>query len=156
MSIRSFLIAGLSSFVLFACGSEPTSQPKTIATVEISDLYIKAPAPGRDITGGGLKITAVDGDFRLISASSEAADIVELHTMALENDIMRMRKVEGYDIAAGETFVLEPGGPHLMLFGFDTDLQAGDTAEMLFTFENPEGESVTLNYPAEIRGRGEH
>jgi len=155
MSFRAILASGLTSLFLAACGAEPTTAAKINPTVEISDLYIVAPAPGRNMTGGGMKITATDGDFRLISAASEVADRVELHTMSMEDDMMRMRQVDGYDIPAGETFVLEPGGPHLMLFGLDTNLEAGNTAEMLFTFENADGESVTLNYPAEIRGRGE-
>ena len=155
MSPRTIIAAAALSVSIAACGAEPTTPAEVIATVEISDLYVKAPAAGRDVTGGGMKITATDGDFRLLSATSEAADRVELHTMSMEDDVMRMRQVEGYDIAAGETFVLEPGGPHLMLFGFDTSLEAGDTAEMLFTFETEGGERVTLNYPAEIKGRGD-
>ena len=98
-----------------------------------------------------MNITATNGDFRLVSATSNAAERVEFHTMKMENDVMRMRQVEGYDVAAGETFVLEPGGPHLMLFGFDTQLAPGDEAEMLFTFVNSDGDEVTLSYEAEIR-----
>jgi len=156
MRFQTLIAVATVSAALAACGAEPTTPAKTTATVEISDLQIVAPSAGRDITGGGMKITATGGDFRLVSVSSEAAERVEMHTMAVEDDMMRMRQVEGFDVAAGETFILEAGGPHLMLFGFDTDLEPGDSAEMLFTFEDGEGEPVTLNYPATIKGRGHH
>lgn len=156
MNLRTFFAAAALSITLNACGGEPKSPEKTTATVEISDLNIAAPSAGRDVTGGGMKITATGGDFRLVSASSEAAERVEIHTMTMEDDMMRMRQVDGIDVAAGETFVLEPGGPHLMLFGFDTSLRAGDTAEMLFTFEDASGQSITLNYEADIHARGHH
>jgi len=159
MSVRMLGFAAALSIIVGACADETKTPEKTAATeavVEISDLHIMAPSAGRDVAGGGMKITATGGDFRLVSASSEAAERVEMHTMEMEDDMMRMRQVEGFDIAAGETFVLEPGGPHLMLFGFDTKLQSGDTAEMLFTFEDASGDSITLNYEASITGGGHH
>lgn len=153
MNLRLMILSVGLVFGLAACGAEPTTPENSAPTVEISDLYFYAPAPGRDMTGGGMQITATGGDFRLASASSESATRVELHTMSMEDDMMRMRQVEGFDIVDGETFSLEPGGPHLMLFGLDETLQIGDETEMLFTFENAEGEAVTLNYKAEVRGR---
>ena len=160
MNLRTIILSAGLALGLAACSGEPTTPTETAetpapsqntATVEISDLYIVKPSAGRDMTGGGMQITATGGDFRLVSASSESASRVELHTMSMEDDMMRMRQVEGFDIADGETFSLEPGGPHLMLFGLDEGLQIGDETEMLFTFEDADGESVTLNYQAEVR-----
>ena len=156
MNLRILLAAIAVIFGISACGEEPTTPAKTTATVEISGLYFVKPAEGRDQTGGGMTITATGGDFRLISASSEAAERVELHTMTMEDDMMRMRQVEGYDIPAGESFVLEPGGPHMMLFGVDPDIQVGETAEMLFTFRDSNDAEITLNYEAEIKAMGHH
>ena len=153
MNMRRMILSAGLALGLAACGAEPATSDKTTATVEISDLYLYAPAPGRDMTGGGMQIIATGGDFRLVAASTDSAAKVELHTMSMEDDVMRMRQVEGFDIADGETLSLEPGGPHLMLFGVEDGLQIGDETEMLFTFEDAEGESVTLNYKAEIRGR---
>ena len=166
MKLRTLILSAGFAFGVAACGSEPTTSTETneppaptettaapvpAAVVEISDLYIVKPSAGRSMTGGGMKVTATGGDFRLLGASSESADRVELHTMSMEDDMMRMRQVDSFDIAAGETFSLEPGGPHLMLFGLDEALQIGDETEMFFTFEGANGESVTLNYRAEVR-----
>ncbi len=147
------LSIGLASGIA-ACGSEPAETSAVTApaaTVEIADLYIIAPSPGRSTAGGGMQITATGGDYRLVSASSENAERVEMHTILMEDDVMQMRQVDGFDIAAGETLNLGSGGPHLMIYGLDEGLQIGDETEMLFTFETSEGEPVTLNYRAEIR-----
>lgn len=154
MTLRTALLA-LFGFGVSACGEPAVTPASTTATIEISDLYVIAPSGGRDITGGGMQITATGDDFRLVAVSSEAAEQVELHTMEIENDVMRMRQAESFDIKAGETLTLEPGGPHLMLFGFDTSLQPGDAAEMLFTFENSDEEEIVLNYAAEVETFGE-
>ena len=152
---RSIAAATFLGFTLAACGSEPVTPETTGTTIEISGLYVKAPAAGRDVTGGGMTVTATGGDVRLVAVSSEAAERVELHTMEIEDDMMRMRQVDGFDIADGETLSLEPGGPHLMLFGFDQSLAAGDSAEMLFTFRGDDDQDITLNYSAEIKAIGE-
>lgn len=163
MGLRNIVLSAAFAFSLAACGSEPATKEantapveaalpaEPTATVEISDLFVLAPREGRNVSGGGMKITATGGDFRLVSASGEDAEKVELHTMSMEDDMMKMRQVEGFDITDGETLSLEPGGPHLMVFGLDTTLQIGDETEMLFTFESSDGETVTLNYRAQIR-----
>ena len=151
MKLRTLILSIGLTLGLMACGAEPTTPAKTTATVEISDLYMVAPSGGRNMTGGGMNVTATGGDFRLVSVSSESANRVEMHVMKMEDDMMRMRQVDGFDIADGETLALEPGGPHLMFFGVDDGLQIGDETEMLFTFEDPAGDAVTLNYKAEIR-----
>ena len=49
-------------------------------------------------------------DDRLISASSDAAARVELHTHIEDDGVMRMVEVEeGFEIAAGETILLKRG-----------------------------------------------
>ena len=151
MSLRTLMMSAFAALGLIACGAEPTTPAKATATIEISDLYVVKPSNGRNMTGGGMQITATGGDFRLISASSEGAERVELHTMEMENDIMKMRQVDGLDISDGTTLSLEPGGPHLRIFGVDDTLQLGDETEMLFTFEDAAGKSVTVNYAAEVR-----
>ncbi|MEM7046202.1 MAG: copper chaperone PCu(A)C [Pseudomonadota bacterium] len=57
-------------------------------------------------------------DDRLIKASCNCASRVEIHTMTMDGDIMRMRPVSnGLEIPAGQEISLHPGGLHLMLIG---------------------------------------
>lgn len=72
---------------------------------------------------------------RLLSAASEAAESVELHTHLHEGSIMRMRKVDDIAIPAGKATVLAPGGLHVMLIGLRTPLKQGGQVELTLTFE---------------------
>ncbi|GAB4518865.1 MAG: hypothetical protein OHK0046_27020 [Anaerolineae bacterium] len=77
-----------------------------------------------------------DEDDALIAASSDLIPVVEVHTMTMENDVMRMREVESIPLAAGETIVLEPGGFHIMLMDLQSDLIPGDAVPLTLVFES--------------------
>ncbi len=50
------------------------------------------------------------------TASSEAADVIEIHRTTRDGNVARMRRVEEVVIAPAETVRFEPGGLHLMLY----------------------------------------
>ena len=87
---------------------------------------------------------------RLISASSDVAETVELHTHMMDDGVMRMRQVEAIDVDPGTPSVLEPGGLHVMLIGLKQQLVAGESFPMTLTFEQA-GE-VTVEVAVEAMG----
>lgn len=87
---------------------------------------------------------------RLISASSDVAESVELHTHLMDDGVMRMRQVEAIEIDPGAPSVLEPGGLHVMLIGLKQPLAAGESFPMTLTFEQA-GE-VTVEVSVEAIG----
>ena len=89
-------------------------------------------------------------DESLLSATSEACGVVELHEMYMkENDVMGMRQVPGGSIpvAAGETVELKVGGLHVMCLGKQIDFEVGTEIPITLTFDNA-GE---MEIVAEIR-----
>lgn len=88
---------------------------------------------------------------RLLSFTTDKAQRGELHTMETLNDIMRMRRVDEYKIAAGKSFDLTPSGAHIMLFDLTGDLTAGETIFAVATFENAGEIPVRIT----IRKRGD-
>lgn len=77
-----------------------------------------------------------EADDRLVAATSDVADAVEIHEMAMKDGTMTMSPLmEGLPIPAGETVVLEPGGYHIMFIGLTRDLTAGETLQLTLTFE---------------------
>ncbi len=76
-------------------------------------------------------------DDRLIGASSDVADKVELHThMEDANGVMRMSAIEGgVPIAANEEHVFQRGGDHLMFMGLKRPLEQGETIKVTLEFE---------------------
>lgn len=68
-----------------------------------------------------------DQPDRLLSASSPAAARVELHRMALEAGVMRMREVPAIDLPPHTVTPLRHNGPyHLMLMDLKQPLKDGD------------------------------
>ena len=142
--------------VLFTAACQPASTGETDGPVlSYTDAYIMEPLGGRDVTAGGIKISVEGGDVRLTGAITDVAATVETHTMAMDGDRMTMSPVDGWDIKDGETLELKRGGNHLMLFGVIDGLAAGDTANISFTFETPEGETLTLEAETDVRALGE-
>jgi hypothetical protein len=84
---------------------------------------------------GYLKLTNTGATDRLITAQAEVSEIVELHTHINDNGVMRMRKVEAIDIAAGGKTELVPGGLHIMFINLKAPLKDGDTFPVTLKFE---------------------
>lgn len=72
---------------------------------------------------------------RLLGASSDAAQDVQLHTSEMENNVMRMREVPAIDVPANGEAVLKPGGYHVMLLDLTRDLTPNETITLTLTFE---------------------
>lgn len=74
----------------------------------------------------------------LVSASTEVAEVVELHEMIMgDGDVMQMRPVEGGFMIPSNSFVeLAPGGYHIMLIGLKQELVAGEQIDLMLNFEH--------------------
>ena len=71
----------------------------------------------------------------MVGASSPAAKKTEIHTTIVDNDVMKMRRLERIEIAPGERVVFEPGAAHVMLMGLTGPLREGETVTVTLTFE---------------------
>lgn len=95
----------------------------------------------------GLLVNLAGKDDTLVSASSAAAEAVELHEMVIgDGDVMQMRPVDGgFPVPAGGFAELKPGGLHIMLIGLKAPLLAGEMLPLTLNFETA-GE-VELSIP---------
>lgn len=74
-------------------------------------------------------------DDALLSATAPVAGKVEIHSMTMEGDVMKMRAVERIDLKPGEKIEMKPGdGYHIMLMGLKKPLKAGDSFPMQLNF----------------------
>jgi copper(I)-binding protein len=77
-----------------------------------------------------------DSDDRLIAAEADFANTAQLHTHIMENDIAKMREVEGgFVIPSGGLHELARGGDHIMIMGLKSVPVVGQTADVTLTFE---------------------
>ena len=115
-----------------------TSAAVTVGSLEISGYWAKAMLPGQPTGGGYFTITNKGKEAdRLLSVSSAAAGMVEIHTMEIVNDVMNMRPLDGpLEIPAGATVELNPsGGMHLMFMSVKEPFKAGTTVPLTLEFE---------------------
>ncbi len=107
-----------------------------VGTIDIGHPYARSTAAGQPTGGGYLSLTNKgDAPDRLLSASADVSERVELHSMKMEGTVMRMRQVEAIDIPAGERVALEPGGLHIMFINLKAPLKEGDRFPMTLRFE---------------------
>ena len=107
-----------------------------MAQITIADAWTRATAPGAKIAAGYLTIRNIGKTAdKLVSASSPAAQKVETHITVKDGEIFRMREVKGYDIPAGGSFELKPGGAHLMLVDVKAPLKEGEKVPLTLRFE---------------------
>jgi len=108
-------------------------------TVEVKDAWVRTSVPGQKATGAFMKITAKEGS-KLVSASSPAAGVTEVHEMKMEGDIMKMRAVVGgLDLPAGKTVELKSGGYHVMLMDLKAALPKDSTVPLTLVFKDAKG-----------------
>ncbi len=112
----------------------------TAGTAVASDIDIKDPwaraSAGMAGAGAAFMSIANTGDVdRLVSASADVSEVVELHTHIMEEGIMKMRRVATIDIPADTTVPLQPGGLHVMFIGLKAPLVEGQTVPVTLTFE---------------------
>jgi len=128
-TLRRTLIAFAT---LAACTAWVPASGQTAPKVE--GAWARPTVAGQAGGGGFLKITSPTAD-RLISASAPVSKTVELHTMQMEGNVMRMREVPAIEIPAGQTVELKPGGLHVMFIGLTQTLNVGATFPLTLRFE---------------------
>ncbi len=103
----------------------------------IDHPWIQATPKGAPTAGGYMTITNAGSEAdRLIGGSAEGAAVFEVHQMLVENNVMRMRRLDGgLEIGPGETVELKPGSFHLMLMKLETGYEEGVSIEGSLIFE---------------------
>ena len=143
--LRTLSAIAAAAFLLIAPAAAQ-HDPIRLGDIEISAPFTRASLPNAPAGGGFMTITNTGAeDDRLLSAASDAAAKVELHEMAMEGDVMKMRPMaDGIVIPAGETVTLEPGGLHVMFMGLSAPFIEGETVTVTLTFEKAGAVEVEL------------
>ncbi|WP_432727832.1 copper chaperone PCu(A)C [Variovorax sp. W6] len=120
------------------------------AQVTVKDAWVRATVPQQKATGAFMQISAAQ-DTKLVSASSPVTPVVEVHEMAMQDNVMRMRQIPALDLPAGKTVELKPGGYHVMLLDLKQQVKEGDTVPLTLTFEGKDGKRETVEVKAPVR-----
>jgi len=116
-----------------------------LGEIDIGHPYARPTREGQMVGAGYLKLANKGPVDRLVAATSPAAGSVEIHSMSMEGDVMKMRQVDAIELATGQTVELKPGGYHLMLMGLKAPLKAGEKFPLTLKFEKAGEVVVTVN-----------
>jgi copper(I)-binding protein len=106
--------------------------------VDVQGAWARATVQGQKATGAFMTLMSREGS-RLVAVASPVASVTEVHEMAMEGDVMKMRAIAGLDLPAGKAVELKPGGYHVMLMDLKLPLQKDTTIPLTLTFKNAKG-----------------
>ncbi|WP_439586262.1 copper chaperone PCu(A)C [Hydrogenophaga sp.] len=145
--MKKVLIASLLALTASAWAQAP-------ANVEVKDPWVRATVAQQKATGAFMQLTA-KADTRLVAVKSPVAGVVEVHEMAMEKDVMKMRALTaGLSLPAGKPVELKPGSYHVMLMDLKGPVKAGDVVPVTLVFEGQDGKRETLEVKATARPLG--
>jgi len=134
VAVRAALVATLCAVTLGAA-----AHGASVGDIAIGHPYATPSIPGT--SNGAAYLASIENKGavadRLVRASTPAAALVELHTMAVDaQGVMRMREVDGIALAPKAKVQMKPGaGLHLMLIGLKEPLKEDASFPMTLEFE---------------------
>lgn len=142
-----FKDAMLAVFVLALCAVPVRADEVKAGDLVISQAWSRATPGGAKVAGGFLTIeNKGSAPDRLVAVSAEIAGKVEVHEMAMDNGVMKMRPLDkGVVIEPGKTVKLAPGGNHLMLQDLKRPFKQGDKVPVTLEFEKAGKVAVSLD-----------
>ncbi len=120
------------------------------ADVTVKESWVRGTTPAQKATGAFMEITSSDA-ASLLSASSPVAGVVEIHTMKMEDGVIKMRAIQKLDLPAGKGVKLQPGGNHVMLMDLKQQMKKGDVVPITLKVEGKDKTVQTIEIKAEVR-----
>ncbi|MDO6763651.1 copper chaperone PCu(A)C [Agarivorans sp. 1_MG-2023] len=107
------------------------------SSIAVKEVYARATPPNAPTSAIFLSMhNHGDQDISLVAAATPAAGRVELHTMLMDGDVMKMRQVKEIKVAANTMVELKPGGLHLMLFDLQIPFKEGEELQLTLKFSD--------------------
>ena len=105
------------------------------AQVSVEKPWSRATPPGAKVGAGLMRLRNAGAADRVVGAASPVAGSVEMHITVRDGDVMRMREVTSFEVPAGGSFELKPGGAHLMLVDLIRPLKKGEKVPLTLRLE---------------------
>ena len=129
-----------------------STTPAQAADYDIGSIHITqswARATPKGASSGAAYVTITNNGKtpdRVSCVSSDASAQCQIHTMTMENGVMKMRPVEGgVELKPGETVMLKPSSFHIMLVNLKQPLEQGKTIDATLQFEK--AGTVKVEFP---------
>lgn len=131
-----------------ASTSSTTTGGTQAAALTVTDVWAKAADSGMTAVFGTIANSS-GADVRIVSATSSAAGMTQIHEMVADasGQMVMKEKKDGLLVPAGGKHELSPGGDHLMLMDLTGPVRPGDDVTLTLTTED----GSTLELTAQAR-----
>jgi periplasmic copper chaperone A len=118
-----------------------------IGSIHISQPWSRATPKGAATGAGYMTLTNKGAAPERVSCvSDDASARCQIHSMAMEGGVMKMRPVEdGLEIKPGESVTLKPGGYHIMFMSLKRPLEQGGMVKATLKFDH--AGTIDVDYP---------
>jgi periplasmic copper chaperone A len=145
-TLRALMAAAALSCTLLA-SNDAMAADYNAGPIHVSEPWARATPKGASSGAAYMTITnngtAPD---RVNCVSSDVSATCQIHTMTMDNGVMKMRPAEGgLEIKPGETVTLKPSGSHVMLMDLKHPLAQGKMVEAMLQFEK--AGTVKVEFP---------
>ena len=106
------------------------------AEVSVTNAWARETIGAGKTSAGYARIVNTGTADRLVSVSTPAAGMADVHQSVEQGGMMRMLPVKVLEIPAKGEMLLKPGGYHIMIMNAQKPFKVGDVMEFTFTFEH--------------------
>ncbi|QYK04678.1 copper chaperone PCu(A)C [Shewanella zhangzhouensis] len=124
-----------------------------MAEIIVKDGFVRAMPPSSPNTAAYFTLENHGPSTELIAVETNIAKEAQLHTLLTENDIVKMRQVEGFDLPSHGTLKLGEQGDHVMLLGLASPLAEGNMVTLLLKFKD--GQTLEIKLPVAKAGNAQ-
>ncbi|MDD2934229.1 MAG: copper chaperone PCu(A)C [Methylotenera sp.] len=103
-------------------------------SVSVENAWVRPTNAGQEVGAAYMTFTSKQ-NVNLVHVESDVTKSVEIHSMDMQNGVMKMRMLETLALVAGKPYQLAPGGFHLMLFDLKKPLTEGEQVNFTLTFK---------------------
>lgn len=140
--MKSWMLIIATSILLIAC--------KQQTEITISEAWVRPSIPGQSVGAAYMTINSPQ-DSKMVYVETESAKKVEIHSMTMNNGVMKMRMMEELPLEAGKPAKLAPGGFHLMLFDLKSPLKVGDNVNFKLCFVDQNDKLTHQNFTLPVK-----
>lgn len=123
---------------LLGCSKQP-------ASLNAEQAWIPLAPPTARVMGGFVQLNNPEArDWHLVGVVAEDFGTAEIHSMEMQDGMMRMRRLDSLTVPAGGQISLRRGGHHLMLFDPARTWTADAESLITLRFRNDAGDTREL------------
>jgi periplasmic copper chaperone A len=123
------------------------------AAVTATDAWVRGTVPAQKTTGVFVTLESSE-DAKLVSVTTPAAKVAEIHESTQSQGVMQMHAVDQVALPAGKRVEFKPGGFHMMLVDLAKPLVEGESVPLTLTIEDKQGKRTQLQVQAPVRPLG--